>query len=176
MAHKLCCPVAWIFPWPGGTHVPWISRWILNHRWWGGDVYSFSHARLFVTLMDCSRPGFSIHGILQARILEWVTISFSILLLDHQWVLKFLFLKFYTKIFILIVVFWLLSHVWLCDLMDCSLPGSSVYGISQARILEWVAISFSRGSSWPRGRTHISHIGRWILYQWPTREALILIT
>ena len=38
----------------------------------------------------------------------------------------------------------------LCNLMDCSLPGSSVHGILQARILEWVAISFSRGSSQPR--------------------------
>ena len=42
--------------------------------------------------------------------------------------------------------------------MDCSLPGSSVHGILQARILEWVAISFSRGSSRPRDRTHISYI------------------
>ena len=40
-----------------------------------------------------------------------------------------------------------LSHVQLCGLMDCSLPGSSVHGISQARILEWVAISSPRGSS-----------------------------
>ena len=38
----------------------------------------------------------------------------------------------------------------LCDPMDCSLPGSSVHEISQARILEWAAISSSRGSSWPR--------------------------
>ena len=38
----------------------------------------------------------------------------------------------------------------LCDPMDCSPPGSSVHGISQARILKWVAISFSRGSSWPK--------------------------
>ena len=38
----------------------------------------------------------------------------------------------------------------LCDPMDCSLPGSSTYGILQARILEWVAIPFSRGSSQPR--------------------------
>ena len=46
-------------------------------------------------------------------------------------------------------------------------PGSSVHGISQARVLEWVAISFSRGSSWPRDRTCASCIsctGRWILY------------
>ena len=44
----------------------------------------------------------------------------------------------------------------LCNPMDCSPPGSSVRGISQARILEWVAIPFSRGSSRPRDRTHIS--------------------
>ena len=47
----------------------------------------------------------------------------------------------------------------LCDLVDCSLPGSSVHEILQARILEWVAISFSRGSSRPRGRTQVSCIG-----------------
>ena len=41
---------------------------------------------------------------------------------------------------------------------DCSLPGSSVHGIFQARVLEWVAISFSRGSSWPRDWTQVSHI------------------
>ena len=46
----------------------------------------------------------------------------------------------------------------LCDPMDCSLPGSSVHGILQARILEWVAISFSRGSSQPRDQTRVSCI------------------
>ena len=45
--------------------------------------------------------------------------------------------------------------------MDCSQPGSSVYGISQARILEWVAISFSRGSTQPRDRIWVSHIAGW---------------
>ena len=44
----------------------------------------------------------------------------------------------------------------LCDLMDCSPPGSSIHGVFQARILEWVAISFSRGSTWPRDRIHVS--------------------
>ena len=44
----------------------------------------------------------------------------------------------------------------LCDTMDCSPPGSSVHGILQARILEWVAISFSRGSSQPSDQTRIS--------------------
>ena len=46
----------------------------------------------------------------------------------------------------------------LCDPMDCSLPGSSIHGIFQARVLEWVAISFSRGSSQPRDRTWVSLI------------------
>ena len=48
------------------------------------------------------------------------------------------------------------SYLTLCDPMDCGLPGSSVRDISQARILEWVAISFSRGSSWSRDQTHVS--------------------
>ena len=46
------------------------------------------------------------------------------------------------------------SYLTLCDPMDCSLLGSSVYGIFQARVLEWVAISFSRGSS-PRGSSQL---------------------
>ena len=46
----------------------------------------------------------------------------------------------------------------LCGPMDCRLPGSSVHGIFQARVLEWVAISFSRGSSQPRDQTWVSHI------------------
>ena len=46
-----------------------------------------------------------------------------------------------------------LSHVWRCDPMDCSLPGSFVHGISQLRILEWFAVSSSRGSSQPRDGT-----------------------
>ena len=45
---------------------------------------------------------------------------------------------------------YMFSRVQLCDPMDCSPPGSSVYDILQARILEWVAISFSRGLSQPR--------------------------
>ena len=54
----------------------------------------------------------------------------------------------------------------LCDPMDCSLPGSSVHGILQARMLKWVFIPFSRGSSRPKDGTHVSYIsctGRWVL-------------
>ena len=55
----------------------------------------------------------------------------------------------------------------LCDPMDCSPPGSSVHGILQARVLEWAAVPFSRGSSRPRDRTRVSYIagiGRQALY------------
>ena len=65
-------------------------------------------------------------------------------------------------------------HAWscltLCNPMDCSQPGSSVHGTFQVRILEWVTISSSRGSSLLRGWTHVSCIGRWILYHWATWE------
>ena len=60
----------------------------------------------------------------------------------------------------------------LCDPMDCSPAGSSVHGIFQAWILEWVAVSFSRGSSWPRDRTQVSRIVGRSFTVWATREAL----
>ena len=96
----------------------------------------------------------------------------------------------HTKFLLIIPIFWHFSKcLWgppllfslyvcttLCNPMDCSLPGSSVHGISQARLLEWVAISCSREGSirthvWPSGWTHISCIGRQILYLWATKEA-----
>ena len=58
--------------------------------------------------------------------------------------------------------------------MNWSPPGSSVHGILQTTTLEWVAISFSRGSSWSRDRARVSCVsctGRWVLYHWASREA-----
>ena len=67
------------------------------------------------------------------------------------------------------------SYPTLCDSMNCSPPGSSVHGILQARILEWVTIPFSRGSSWSRDQTRIScFIGRFFT-NWATRVLLICI-
>ena len=63
------------------------------------------------------------------------------------------------------------SCLTLCGPMDRRWPSSSVHGIPQARILEWVAIPFSRGSFQPRDQTQVSCIGRWILYHWATRES-----
>ena len=55
--------------------------------------------------------------------------------------------------------------------MDYSPPGSSIHGILQARILEWVVVPSSRGSSQPRDGTQVFCIGKWILYHWATWEA-----
>ena len=149
--------------------------------------------------MDCSLPGFSVHGILQARILEWVTISFSRgssrprdrtrvshivgrcftvwatreaytvckipftqLLCAQHWILYMTLRVCCAKS--------LQSCPTLCNPVDCSLPGFSIHGILQARILEWVTISFFRWSLWPRDRTQVSCIVGRHFTIWATRE------
>ena len=77
--------------------------------------------------MDCSLPGSSVHRIFQARVLEWVAISFSN---AGKWKVKS-----ENEV--------AQSCPTCRDPMDCSLPGSSVHGIFQARVLEWVSIAFS---------------------------------
>ena len=121
-------------------------------------------------LMDCSPPGSSIYGILQSRILDWVAFPFSRgpsrtrcepwsptlqaysllnepprkpLLYSRT---LFLIHLVYVKVKVLVAP----SCPTPCNPMNCSPPGSSVHGTLQARILEWIAISFSRGSSRPR--------------------------
>ena len=86
---------------------------------------------------------------------------------------QFRFLNENLENFPLPVLSWF-SHVQLCDPMDCSLPGCSVHGILQARILEWVAMPSSRGSSWPGDRKCFScgsYIAGRFFTSWVTREA-----
>ena len=187
--------------------------------------------------MDCSPPGSSVHGILQASIQEWAAISSSmgsswprdrtqVSLLQpnplpsvpprkpYIWEGVGLIPSFRTiitvwsangipekKILLLSVGASLIGLAPVCDKGDSvpsepshfpickvkmkvvpvsllshglySPPGSSVHGILQARILEWVAISFSRGSSRPRYWTQISHIAGRSFTIWATREALL---
>ena len=99
------------------------------------------------------------------------------LYLNQKCWLKSWNILFYIYIYEIIYIYIytnMLSRVWLfCDPMDCCLPGSSVHGIFQARILKWFAISYSRGSSWPRNWNHVSCvscIGRQILYHCVTWE------
>ena len=98
--------------------------------------------------MDHGLPGSSVHGILQARILEWVAISFSSDKVWSEW----------SEV--------IQSCPTLCDLMDCSLPGSSIPGIFQARVLEWVAVSFSnRTGQRIINRRYLAHSTIPYLYQ-----------
>ena len=104
--------------------------------------------QLYLTLcdpMDCSPPGFSVHGIFQARVLEWDAIAFSILLSTAS------ILRGFLNLCVCMCVSSRVGHDW----------------IFLARILEWVAIPSSRGSSQPKDRMcipSISCIGRWVLY------------
>ena len=68
-------------------------------------------------------------------------------------------------------------HVWhFCDPVDCSLPGSSVHGFPKQRYWNGLPFSFLQDVFLTRDRTHISWIGRWILYHWAIREALNTMT
>ena len=95
---------------------------------------------------DCSPPGSSVHGLLQARILEWVAMPSS---RDTP----------------LMEVKVIQSCLTLCDPMD-----DTVHGILQARILEWLALPFSRRSSQPKDRTLVSHIAGRFFTSWANRE------
>ena len=151
---------------------------------------SLSCVWLFVNPWTRAWPGFSVHRILQARILEqvaspssrgfswprdWTWVShiigrfFSIWATEEeafyqhsQW------LKNYLCHVLCLVAQWCQI---LCDPVDCSPPGSSVHGVSTARILEWVAMPSSRGSSQPRDRTQVSRIADRFFTIWATREA-----
>ena len=123
--------------------------------------------------MDCSPPGFSAHGVSQERTLERVVISSSF---PTQGLNSHLLHRQAGSSPPIHLRAPVLSRVWLCNPTDCSLPGSSVHEIPQARIPQWVAMLSSRGSSQPRDRTRVSYvswIGRRILYRWTTHwEAL----
>ena len=102
--------------------------------------------------MDRSTSGSSVHGILQARI--WSGLPFPSPKLKHY----------------LLKVKVIQSCPTLCNAMDYT-----VHRILQARILEWAAFPFSRGSSQPRDRTQVSCIAGWFFTSWAIREALLLL-
>ena len=82
----------------------------------------------------------------------------------------FLSIAFVSHIIFDMVVLFAQSCLTLCNPIDCSLQGPSVHRILQARILEWVAISFSRESSWPRDWIWVSCIAGRFFTIWATRE------
>ena len=123
--------------------------------------------------MDCSPPTSSVHGIPPAGILEWVATPFtrargpqfskSQELQEQQCHQQPWLALFHGKVKVKVA-----QSCWtLCDPVDCT-----VQGILQARILEWVAFPFSRGSSQPRDRTQVSLIVGGFFTCWATREAM----
>ena len=180
--------------------------------------------------MDCSLSGSSIHGIFQARVLEWVAISFSrgsswprdrtqvfciagrhftiwatredpkqkpiqniqvtqsasplnLGISALWWLLMWVCLKNVPFIYLIFFKRSLESEsevtqscLTLCDPMDYSLSGSSIHGIFQARVLEWLAISSSMGSSQPRNWTWVSSIASRWFYCLSHQESPYLLT
>ena len=176
-------------------------NWFLNFKW----VVKVTQSCLTL----CDPMDYTAHGILQARILEWVAFPFSRgSSQTRNWAQVFLQGKpkntgvgsssllqwiFQTQelnrgpCHCRLILYQLSNEgKWkvksesevaqlcptLCDPMDCNLLGYSVHGIFQARILEWVAISFSRGSSQPRDWTWVSCILGRCFTVWATREVM----
>ena len=127
----------------------------------------FSHW-LFCRPMECSLPSFSVHGISQTRILEWVAISFSrgISQPSDRNPISWLASGFFTpeppvKVKAQVTQ----SYPTLCESIDYT-----IYGILQAKILEWVAFLTSRGCYQPTDGTQVSHIAGRFFIRWATRE------
>ena len=132
--------------------------------------------------IDGSPPGSPVPGILQARTLEWVAISFSnasfftLGILRCLWTSKHL-LKFRVYLCVCVCVF-ACAHSRQSSVVSNSLRPHGLLParllcpwIFQARILEWVAMPFSRGSSWPRDQSHISlHLLHWQAGSLPLRH------
>ena len=163
--------------------------------------YLLNHVWLFCNPVHCSLPSSSVHGVSQARILGLVVISFSrgacqprdwtsVSYISRQILYHLsqpgkpipparhtLFLIFLDPPLSFLSLKW----KWSCSVMSDSLQphglqptGSSFHGIFQARVLEWIAISFSRGSSPPRGQTPVSCIVGRCFTIWATREVSFL--
>ena len=137
------CPVkVFLTPWTVASQTP-LSTEFSRQQSWSGLPFPFPG--------DLPDPGWNLGFLHCGRIL-------------HYWATKGALFNGWVKI--------AQSCPTLCDPVDCSLPGSSVHGILQARILEWVAISFSRGSSRPGDQTRVSRIAGRRFTIWATREAI----
>ena len=181
----MTCKISWYVPEKYVKYIFWgcfspvfgLPIHFLNYVFWWGLIFNFNED------YHISFPFFYIYSYLWCdktihdytyvmNILRSVTVG-----KQNYWFLKKLtHLPWRNKLWMKIgVKVWVTqSCLTLCDLMECSLPGSSVHRILQAQILEWLAFFFSRGSSQPRDRTWVSCIADRFLFIWATREAQTL--
>ena len=140
----------WVHPW--FWKIPWRRKWQptpvfclgnpMDKRAWRATVHMVARV-IHVWMTNTFIQGMKSYGFSSSYVQMWV----------GKWVSEV------TQ-----------SCLTLCDSILCSLPGFSIHGILQARILEWVTISFSRGSSQPRDQTQVSHVGGRLFNLWATRE------
>ena len=119
---------------------------------WLAQKFCRQYLRLIWNQVSCSSSHITLHKPFQLQILFTVAQRVCVCALSH---------------FSRVQLFATLWTVARYNPMNCSLPGSSVHGLLQARTLEWVAMPSSRGSSWPGDWTHVSYvscIGRWVLF------------
>ena len=124
--------------------------------------------------MNCSLPGFSVHGIFQTRILEWVAISFSRGSSQPRDQIQI------SCIAGRLLTGWAMREVQKSESESCSVmyslrPHGLVHEILQAGILEWVAFIFSRGCSWNRDWSQVARVAGRFFTSWATREAHLYI-
>ena len=149
--------MVWGGRWEGGS---WLGTRV--HPWRiHVDVWQNQYSK--VKLKKRKRKNKGDWFIMKVKLLRHLGLLFPMPLLKFF----YLFILYWKKVKVLVTQ----SSPTLCDLIDCSPPGSSVRGILQAGILEWVAMPSSRGSSWPWGQTLVSWIAGRFFTHWATWEA-----
>ena len=154
-------------PWSQGSTACWVARWGIGYI-----VLQLTSLRLGLIYFTSCKFFRSLVGFVSASKLGTQNFQIFRVWQDPSWWLTSSSNNGFSALLLVLLALCmhaklLRSCLTLCNPMDCSLPDSSVHGILQARILEWVAISSSRGSSWPRDWTCISYvscIGRQIFY------------
>ena len=154
---------SWDWTWNHGN----TNRHICKRTSWKSRDVQYIEKRTTTGLFTlCWRLG-CIHCSWTLRFSHWSEKLPRMLCLDHRSVCLWNFELCHSLECVRVHAKWLQSCLTLCDPMDCGPPGSSVHGILQARILEWVAMPSSKGSSQPRDQTCVSYfssIRRQILY------------
>ena len=169
--------LAWKIPWaeePGGLQS--MGSWRVRHNWatslW---LFTFMHWRRKWQPTPVFFPGESQGrgSLVGCRLWGRTELDTT----EATWQQQHLVIVVLSPVFIDKALLWCLVLIQSCPTLfnprDCSLPDSSAHAILQARIIQWVAICFSRRSSWSRDQTCISCvfcIGIQILYHWPTWE------